>query len=40
MLNSYSAIREAMLSPETAVALNGRPMEKRDAFVNPNRNGK
>ena len=40
MLNSYSAIRDAMLSPETADALNGRAMQKRNVYVNPTNNGK
>ena len=39
MLNSYSAIRDAMLSHDTADALNGRAMEKRNAYINPNNNG-
>ena len=39
MLNSYSAIRDAMLSPDTADALNGRAMEKRNAYINPTNNG-
>ena len=33
-------MRDAMLSPDTADALNGSAMAKRNAYVNPTNNGK
>ena len=40
ILNTYAAIREAMLSPETAEVMSGRPLKVRDSALNPNRCGR
>lgn len=40
VLNSYESIREAMLSPETAEVVSGRPLKVFDSALNPNRYGK
>ena len=39
VINSFKAIRNAMLSPETSEAMSGRPLKMLDGAINPDRCG-